>query len=223
MTHDKRLSVSLLKGKHVGRTIYVLATGKSAEFVDPSFLENKIAIGVNEAWLKFGRYLTYNIRKESERSIDAYASGIPLIMSNHNCGVLAGSLNEIVGATTPYYIFEHDDNTILNPNYDVINPESDLIVVSYSTITSALHVAAYMGAQDIIIIGHDCGSINGETRLTGLPSALGGEDFHWRFLGDIEPQTVEVRERIQREFNCFVYSLNPWLNFGLEGNVYEHA
>ena len=32
-------------------------------------------------------------------------------------------------------------------------------------ITSGIHLAAYMGAKNIILVGHDCGSINGESNF----------------------------------------------------------
>jgi len=41
------LLLSKFKDKHKHKDIYILASGKSVDFLPTSFLENKIVIGVN--------------------------------------------------------------------------------------------------------------------------------------------------------------------------------
>jgi carbonic anhydrase len=98
---------------------------------------------------------------------------------------------------------------------------TDRIVVSYSTITSAIHIAAYMGAANIIIVGHDCGTLDGEVNFPGYGEAIGGSDFYRQFITEIEPQTLTLREKIKEVYGCNLYSLNPFINFGLEGHEYH--
>ncbi len=102
---------------------------------------------------------------------------------------------------------------------------TDMIVVSYSTITSAMHVAAYLGARNIILVGHDCGYVDGKKNFDGYPEPILGRisGFYDRFLGSIEPQSIAVRERLRDVYGCCIYSLNPFLNFQLEGHSYESA
>ena len=38
-------------------------------------------------------------------------------------------------------------------------------MVSRSTVTSAIHLAAYMSAKNIILVGHDCGFINNKSNI----------------------------------------------------------
>ena len=97
---------------------------------------------------------------------------------------------------------------------------TDKIVVSYSTITSAIHIAAYMGAANIIVVGHDCGKLDGElnTRLSESPM---GTKFYSDFVGQIETSTIQLRTRIKEVYGCNLYSLNPFVNFGIEGHKYE--
>lgn len=211
-------ALSELKSKHKNHDIYVLATGPSGSFIAESFLNNKIVIGVNEAWLHFSN-LDYLVRKEAARAQAALSSGIPLIISRFNCGSLRASKNGFNKSHEDYYVFDHQDNELTHVDLDVIG--TDKIVVSYSTITSAMHIAAYMGAANVILIGHDCGLLDGMQRLPGLPQAVAGDDFHRKFLREIEPQSIAVRERLKQVYGCNVYSLNPFLNFGLEGHKYE--
>lgn len=210
--------ITALRGKYNGYDLYVLASGASAGYIAPSFFDNKITIGVNETWLRFPN-VDFTVRKENKRAVPALESGIPLIISKYDCGVVGGYPNRFDGAN--YFTYEHFNNTPPDyaPNLDAIG--TDKIVVSYSTITSALHVAAYMGASNILLVGHDCGLIDGKARMDGLPGALGGETFYRQFLTEIEPHTLQVRERLERVYGCNIYSINPFLNFGLEGHKYE--
>jgi hypothetical protein len=211
------LPITNLRGVHAGYDLHVIATGPSAGFVDESFFDNKIAIGVNEAWMRFLN-VDYLVRKETARSNAAYQTGIPLIVSKYNCGSRSATLNSFPGPH-PYYVFDHEHNGLDEMDLSVVG--TDRIVVSWSTITSAIHIAAYMGAANIVIVGHDCGVVDGKQRMPGLPQALGGETFHRDWLTKIEPQTIALRERLREVYGCNVYSINPFLNFGLEGHVYE--
>ena len=44
--------ITELKDKHKGEDIYVIASGKSIDFIDDSFFDGKILIGVNQAYKK---------------------------------------------------------------------------------------------------------------------------------------------------------------------------
>ena len=37
----------------------------------------------------------------------------------------------------------------------------------------------------------------------------------------IESNTLEVKKKIKEVYNCNIYSLNPFINFGLEGHKYD--
>jgi len=210
-------SIQELAHIYDGHDVYVVASGPSAGFVEPEFFDNKAAIGVNEAWLRFPN-VDYLVRKEALRSKAAYMSDIPLVLSRHNCGVLEYARNELEGS---YYIFEHVDNQLDKVDLSVIG--TDQLIVSWSTITSAMHLAAYMGAENIILVGHDCGLIDGEHNLQGYPVSPAGQEFYLDWLTKIEPQSIQVRAALQEYYGCRIYSLNPFLNLGMEGHVYTRG
>ena len=210
-------NITELKEIHKGHDIYVVASGASAGHIEPSFFDNKIAIGVNQVWKRFNN-LDYIVRKESQRMAASKTAsksmGFKLIVSRHNCGTLAYAEN--AGGD---YVFDHLDNGLAKINLSVVG--TDKIVVSHSTITSAIHIAAYMGAANIIVIGHDCGTLDGQINFTGYGEAIAGKAFYEKFITGIEPQTLALREKLKEVYGCNVYSLNPFINFGLEGHVYE--
>jgi len=210
-------NISELKGIHKGYDIYVVASGASAGYIDESYFDNKYTIGVNRVWQRFHN-LDYVVMKEStigNAMISASrAMGFEVIVSRHNCGILKYKKNAVGD-----YVFDHLDNKLRDIDLSVIG--TDTIVVSYSTITSAIHIAAYMGASNVILIGHDCGTLDGLMNYPGYEEAPGGKAFYRNYITEIEPQTVALRERIKEVYNCNVYSLNPFINFGLEGHKYE--
>ena len=74
------------KNIHKNEDIYVLASGKSVDFIDNSFFENKIIIGINQAYKKI--QCQYLVRKESkfiEEIIKKNKDTIHFI-SKGNCG-----------------------------------------------------------------------------------------------------------------------------------------
>lgn len=209
-----------LKGIHEGADIYVVASGPSAGYIEPSFFENKVSIGVNEVYHHFP--VTYSVRKDFVMVTEAYQSGIPLIVSRFDCGSLRKftPLPKLSG-NGDYYVFNHSHNGRTVIDLDVIGTDS--IIVSFSTITTAMHLAAYMGAANIILVGHDCGTIDGKMNMEGYHKPTSGEGFYHQFLAEIEPQTIAVRDRLREVYGCNVYSLNPWVNLGLEGHQYQRT
>lgn len=206
-----------LKDIHKGYDIYVVASGASAGYIEPSFFDNKFVIGVNQVWKRFNN-LDYVVSKDANSLVltlgAAKLMGIKSIVSKHDCGTLTLSHNS--GAD---YYFEHLDNEREKIDLSVVG--TDKIVVSYSTITSAIHIAAYMGAANIIIVGHDCGKLDGKLNMPGYPESPMGAKFYSDFVGQIEPSTIQLRARIKEVYGCNLYSLNPFVNFGIEGHKYE--
>lgn len=212
--------VTALKNALDGFDVYVIASGASAGFINPNFFANKYTIGINEAWTRFDT--DYLLRKENERTGDAWdyckRTGTQLIISKQSCGSKQCGLNDL---TKCHYWFDHEENGMKEVDLSVVG--TDKIVVSFSTITSGIHLAAYMGAANIILVGHDCGTIDGKQNFDGYPEPIhqDGRKFYGRFLQNIEPQTIAIRERIKEVYGCNIYSLNPFVNFGLEGHKYE--
>jgi hypothetical protein len=213
-----RFEATQLKNIHDGADIWVIASGPSAGFVEPGFFDGKITIGVNRVWTRFET--KYLVVKEQAVLPAAIATGSVVVASNHNCGNLSYAVNKAKTNGRNYYYFEHQNNETEHIDLSVIG--SDKIIVSFSTITSAMHLAAYMGAANIILVGHDCGTIDGQVNFDGYPESLSKSEVFYRdFLSRIEPQTRMVKAKLIEAYGCRIYSLNPWINFGLEDHSYE--
>jgi hypothetical protein len=213
-------NITELKNALEGNDVFVIASGPSAGYIDPEFFANKWSIGVNEVYRRF--VPDFLLRKEAMRANDfadaARRMGAQSVISRHDCGMYSRKQNPDVCD----YVFDHPDNGMETIDLSPVGREDELgLVVSYSTITSAIHLAAYMGAANIILVGHDCGLLDGGINMPDYPPSLGGQAFYRRWVSVIEPQTAALRARLREVYGCRIYSLNPFLNFGLEGHSYE--
>jgi len=206
-------SIRELKNIHKGEDIWLIASGPSMSFVEPSFFENKITLGVNEVYRKYP--CDYLVRKEIFALDEIYRSigNTKLIVSEYDCGGRQ-KLNELRVDGT-YWYFEHRPNEHAKVDLSVIG--TDVIVVSYSTITSAMHMAAYLGAKNIILCGHDCTTLDGECNFAGYQKEAFNRPLYESWLEVIEPVTIQVRNKLREVYDCNIYSLNPFVNLRLEG------
>jgi hypothetical protein len=217
---------------HKGEDIYILASGKSVDFLHKSFYDNKIIIGVNQVYKKIT--CKYLLRKECKliKEVIKNNPNTTHFISKGECG-----LNNIrnyeyiknyISNKNNIVIYSHNINRIKIPR--TFPPEHSL-VVSYSTITTAIHLAAYMGAKNIILVGHDGGLINNECNFSGYHTDAtykiiwpnGGKNHYKKWLSNIDNDTIILKILLKRKYNCNICSINPFINFNLEGNKYTRT
>jgi len=211
------------KNIHKNEDIWILAAGPSMNYIDPSFYENKITIGVNRICKFFN--CDYVVSKDGRGFSEILSSSdteTKLVLSKHESGNPHQNLNT---CDRDHHIFEHPAKPGERPDISCITTKGDKIVVSYSTITSAVHLAAYMGAKNIVICGHDCGTIDRESTIDNyynekIKPHQGNEENYVKWLSQIENHTALVANELNKVFGCNIHSLNPFLNFHLEGHKY---
>lgn len=218
-------TIKELENKHLGEDIYVIGSGKSCDFIDPRFFEGKCVIGVNQVYKKFD--CSYLIRKETKFISKSINTGAMVIVSEYDSGNL-NSGDDKLNTKAKYpnmRYFKHLDNQHTQVNTSIMG-DPEYLVVSFSTITSAMHLAAHMGAANIILVGADHGVLDGEMTFKGYYDSI--KDTPWsnweqyrNWLKIIESQTLKVKKDIEHYYDATVVSLNPFINFGLEGHKYE--
>lgn len=212
MTHP----ISDLKNIHHGKDVYVLGSGPSMNHLAQDFFDNKITIGVNRV-CRFFR-CDYTVAKDPlglGEILDSGGHG-KVVLSKHRYGNKQELINAI---NIDHYTFDHPcNNNRPNPFYpdlSVITKDSDRIVVSHSTITSAIHLAAYMGAKNILLCGHDCCEIDGKSWVDGYydnitPTHHNQEGYN-AWLSTIKGHTEQVTQKVIQEFSCNIYITSPFL------------
>jgi len=64
------------------------------------------------------------------------------------------------------------------------------------------------------MVGADCGTLDGEHRVAGYPDG----DKLWVLYNE---HHALMKAWLQREYDVTVYSLNPFINFNLEGHTFK--
>jgi len=213
-----------LKNTHQGDDVWIIAAGPSLNYINNSFFENKTTIGVNRVCNYFN--CEYVIAKDGRgfKNIEDSLTGAntKIVLSEHESGNLWQQKNTL---NMPHYIFKHPAKPGEAPDLDCIHKQNDKIVVSYSTITSAIHLAAYMGAKNIMICGHDCGTIDDAGTIEGYYSEIkphqGTEAGYLKWLSEIENHTAAVCQTLTDVYGVNIHSINPFINFNLEGHRYK--
>ena len=223
---DKLSPHTALKNVHKGEDIYILGSGATMNYISAEFFKGKITIGTNLLWKYFD--VSYAVFKHQQFIQEAIDDGEIVIASKHDCGDID---QPIIENKNIDYIFTHkrgrfgDLEKNFQENIDAIGKDED-IFVSYSTITSCIHLAAYMGAKNIIICGHDCGWLDDESHFKDYGERL--KDFHKENFNEVHNSWFEkisgesqrLKEKLVEIYGCGVYSLNPFINLRLEGHVF---
>jgi len=216
-------SIKELRNKHTGEDIWIITAGSSMDYITEDFFDNKTTISVNDMvqYFKTTYLVMKDCMKPKFRDAVKYANdfNVPLLFTKFHEGKGNSKLNEVVNSNS--YVFDH------NPKANSFTQEiqelkEDEIVSSRSTITTAMHVAAYFGAKNIILCGHDCGTLNGNLYYKKYRPGGKHPKQYWGGLegaiAQYEDQTAITRDYLKKKYNCNIVSLNPFLNLGLEGN-----
>jgi len=201
-----------LKNNQLGQDVYVLCAGPSMNYFRHDFFDNKITVGVNRI-CKFFK-CNYIVSKDTSgfAEILKHRNDAKIVLSKHVFGDFGGPLNTL---DVDYYVFDHPSKPEQRPNLKCIQENSNEIVVSHSTATSAIHLAAYFGAKNIFICGHDCCEVDGQAWVAGYyenihPMQESKEEYvSW--LSSIKEHTTRVSQKLIQEFGCNIYKISPFL------------
>jgi hypothetical protein len=217
-------SITELKDIFAGQDVYLLGSGASLNYINPSFFEGKNTVCVNrvaEIYLPTASVTVTKYHKLAKEFAEKF-SEMKVVCSSGNQGTPnAGALPE---GYKNLYAFMH------NPNRDAatdirttFTKEDGWLLVSWSTITSAMHFCAYAGAKNIIIVGLDSGSIDDKQWVDGYWSEENQTDKRKELNLKFEQQSIIAKEVIRDVYGCNIHSLNPFINYNLEGHKYRGA
>ena len=147
---------------------------------------------------------------------------IPLIYSQYYKGYEDKGVNNCNNPNS--YMFTHNPR---KKDFDMELMELDIdeeIIVSRSTVTTAVHIAYYMGAKNIILCGHDGGEIDGKRYYHEYVEKDWTSASNWDgikgCLNNMERETIALKQLLNfHEVN--ICSLNPFINLRLEGTKFE--
>jgi len=215
------MTLADLHQKHKNDDIYVLGSGPSLGYISPGFLKDKVVICVNNTidYVSEAHYL-YLIAKEPTTKMQKQVveKGGLLVTCPFRCG------NRRCGKNV---ILDPDKTVMFAGRIGCVQNERQrkYLEKSASTLYTGVHLAAFMGAKAVVLIGHDCGTLDGEVHASDYDKvgAQTPPDRYksWMCSLSVEHNTLRLKKILKELYDVEVYSLNPFINFGLEGHKYE--
>jgi len=206
------------KGIHAGETIWVLGSGTSLDHVPASFFDDKTCVCVNNVGRIKGLASYYTVTHyHSDAVIEGAARpDLPVIAPASalvNTGLEATSMN-ITESMPNVYRFPTPPQ-----RFAAFNPEADWptdpdeLVVGPTSLHMTMHFAHYLGAAHIVLVGADCGLLDGRANFTDYEAGDNPIAVWAHFL----PQVADALRKRGTE----VFSLNPFAWLGLEGHTFR--
>lgn len=198
--------------------VYVLGSGPTVDHVKPSFFDGKRVISVNSAADRMGIHGTANVTVHTHY----HAEGLRLARK-YPGNVVWMPEGDAGHAGKPT---ERLPNTVYYPHHPThyeFTPRvkgAGLIVGSTST-HGAMHLACRSGARNVILVGIDCGTLDGQANVSGYDSGdlIVNDTAMW--LARWEEHLRIVKAWLVQRYDVSIHSLNPFLNMNLEGHLWK--
>ena len=206
-----------LRGAHAGEDVWLVGSDASVGHFADGFWDDRTVIGVNKVPLHLpARYCVTKLDWGVQWLLE-HAAAIPdtiVVTSKHQYGSLRQAA---VPADVPANVvpFEHRENQVAQFNADVHVPD-DTLLVSYSTAGSGMHLAAWMGARTVFMVGVSGGSFGGASHVSGYyPEGTSGGP-----LEQMSRQTQSIADRLAVMYGTQFVTVLPWANMRLGGTTF---
>ena len=205
-----------LRDTHKGETAWVIGSGPSLNFIDPAFFDGKLCVAPNAVGQAIGLKSYYFFSNYHDLSLDIIGDEaiVAAVMLAHD--TLSQKPWEGV---VPQKVAFTRANSYAPPGsawdpYRMPPPEGQIVYGS-SGIHGAIHLAVHLGARDVILVGADCGFIDGVSNAQTYPTTT--ETFSFRVWNE---HTIVLKKWLAENYGARVYSLNPFVNLNLEGHTF---
>lgn len=207
-----------LKDSRKGETAWVLGSGGTLNYLDPSFFDGKLVVSTNLGPVRFGikhpQFVFTHYHGMAEEALDHAGVVVTLARDTLTQKPWPGDVpHRLVLIPQDTYVGPSDR---WDPN-STHRPRPDSLAYGSSSLHGAMHLAAHIGAAHIVMVGADCGVIDGQVNLDGYP-VLGGAGDTDRILSLYERDHNRMKQYLVSTYGVTVYSLNPFINLNLEGH-----
>jgi hypothetical protein len=208
------VELSELKDRHAGETIWVLGSGRTLQHIDPAFFDDKTVVSTNYSAVKLGAkagYVFSHYHADIQSMLEPSSVFVTLLRCTNT--------KDLWGLEIPdnLIFIEQNNYTGAGSSWNPFGDHQPLphsLVYGSSSLHGAMHLAAHLGAKHIILVGADCGTLDGEHRIEGYKDG----DKPWALYNQ---HHLMMKKWLKENYGCDVYSLNPFINFNLEGHTFE--
>jgi hypothetical protein len=223
-------SLEDLKNKHEGETVYVIGSGSSLAFIDPKFFLDKITITMPLVGVLHGFTPTYIFNHHHGGIEKPLKAGSVCVMIERDCEtrkLWRGDKPDNLLFFTPayYWCLNEPHHNCVDSHGHEFNPWEHpplpgSLIYGSSSLHGAMHLGAYLGARFIVLVGADCGSIDGNHRIPDYEMESTEQYTRWVWSIYNEHHRL-MKDWLKEKYDCDVYSLNPFINLNLEGHKFE--
>lgn len=216
------MDLSVLRGIHAGETAWVFGSGGTMNHLDPAFFSNKLTVSTNSGAVEFGVTPDFVFSHYHRTAAEALEYGCPVVT------LACDTLTRVPwqGAKPDRLVLIPQD-TYVGPS-DNWNPATthpprpDSLAYGSSSLHGAMHLAAWIGAKHLVMVGADCGKVDGDANLDGHPGLgdVNGGPEQDRILSLYERDHRRMKDWLVANYGVTVYSLNPFINLNLEGHTF---
>jgi len=195
--------------KYIGQDIYIIGTGPSLSLFPKSFLDNKLTIGLNQA---------YKVIPNLKYSLTIHPYLVPLDSKTWDCLWItkikendeSWSDHLKRGNVNQFHIFHKNKNPL---DFSYLSPAKrpkNGLYVGCGIQTGGIHLACLMGAKTIYLVGCDFGSINNNHHCHDQHI-----EHHQYSIEDVYKEyyyyTIKVKELVEQYYNVTILNLSSIL------------
>jgi hypothetical protein len=195
-----------------GETVWVLGSGASLDYIPREFWRGKHCVCVNRVGITLGldRFYTVTHYHRDAMIVANERPDLPVITPQDDLG--ASGPEAADREPTEPNIYRFPTNPQLFGAFDPARDwptHPDHLVAGPTSLHMTMHFAQYLGAAHLILVGADCGTLGHRSNFTGY--SIGDNPFPvWQ--ATLTGVADQIRAR-----GTSVHSLNPFVNFALEG------
>lgn len=209
--------------------VYVIGSGPTLDYIDPAFFYDKDVVAVNSAAERLGlhgkceRLTTFTHYHSEAVSIVDRFPGATVFAPEGDRGFAGQPKPENLRPSRITYM-PHQPT-----DYDFrIERITDLppggVIVGSTSAHGAMHLASKGDyATSVILVGMDCGRIDGQANMTGYRSGDLDLNHELTWLRRWNDHLEQVKRWLEATYRVRIYSLNPFVNLNLEGHSWEGA
>lgn len=204
------------RNARAGETIWVLGSGASLNYISRDFFYDKTCVCVNNVGITLNLPAFYTVTHYHRDAIRVANKrpDLPVIAPIADLG--AGGPEESDREPTERNVYRFATNPQLFSAFDAEThwpTDPDALVAGPTSLHMTMHFAAYLGAAHIMLVGADCGTLGDASNFDGYTPGDNPLDVWQRTLPGVANKI--------RSMGVSVHSLNPFVNFALEGVPYR--
>lgn len=215
------LTPQQFRGQWAGQTVWVLGSGATVNYLPPGFLDGRNVVAVNYSGLKANvkQFVTVSNHHDDAQAVAearpnllVVTTEVEQVPEQDRSGVPATAPNilRVPSIEQPFAGFSTEHHWPTDPELFTVGPTSAHL---------ALRWAWYVGAAHIVLVGIDCGYLDGTSRVDGYPANPDGSPGV-TLPGLWESTLRDIAGRL-RDDGVGVVSLNPFVSLALEGHVFS--